>query len=105
MRLGSGFPPGRDAPLAGMRYLNDLGFFAAVVKHESFSAAARALGVPKSRISRRIAILEEQLGLRLFERATRRLSVPEVGRDVYRHAQAAVEEAETIHEVALRKKS
>jgi DNA-binding transcriptional LysR family regulator len=88
-----------------MRDLNDLYFFAAVVKHESFSAAARALGVPKSRISRRIAILEEQLGLRLFERSTRRLRVTEVGRDVYRHARAAVEEAETIDEVALRKKS
>jgi DNA-binding transcriptional LysR family regulator len=88
-----------------MRDLNDLYFFAAVVKHESFSAAARALGVPKSRISRRIAILEEQLGLRLFERSTRRLSVTEVGRDVYRHARAAVDEAETIDEVALRKKS
>jgi len=88
-----------------MRDLNDLYFFAAVVKHESFSAAARALGVPKSRISRRIAILEEQLGLRLFERSTRRLSVTEVGRDVYRHARAAVEEAETIDEVALRTKS
>jgi len=79
-----------------MRDLNDLYFFAAVVKHESFSAAARALGVPKSRISRRIAILEEQLGLRLLERSTRRLSVTEVGRDVYRHARAAVDEAETI---------
>jgi len=88
-----------------MRDLNDLYFFAAVAKHESFSAAARALGVPKSRISRRIAILEEQLGLRLFERSTRRLSVTEVGRDVYRHARAAVEEAETIDEVALRTKS
>jgi DNA-binding transcriptional LysR family regulator len=88
-----------------MRDLNDLYFFAAVVKHESFSAAARALGVPKSRISRRIAILEEQLGLRLLERSTRRLSVTEVGRDVYRHARAAVDEAETIDEVALRTKS
>ncbi len=88
-----------------MRDLNDLHFFVAVVKHESFSAAARALGVPKSRISRRIAVLEEQLGLRLLERSTRRLSVTEVGRDVYRHARAVVDEAETIDEVALRMKS
>jgi DNA-binding transcriptional LysR family regulator len=88
-----------------MRDLNDLGFFAAVVKHESFSAAARALGVPKSRISRRIAALEGQLGVRLLERSTRRLSVTEVGRDVYRHARAAMDEAEAIREVALRMKS
>ena len=88
-----------------MRDLNDLYLFAAVVKHGSFSAAARALGVTKSRISRRIAVLEEQLGLRLLERSTRRLSVTEVGRDVYRHARAVVEEADTIDEVALRRKS
>jgi len=88
-----------------MRDLNDLYFFAAVVKHGSFSAAARALGVPKSRLSRRIAILEEQLGLRLLERSTRRLSVTEVGRDVYQHARAVVDTADTIDEVALQKKS
>src|SRR6266850_874674 len=52
-----------------------------------------------------VAVLEEQLGLRLLERSTRRLSVTEVGRDVYRHARAVVDEAETIDEVALRMKS
>jgi DNA-binding transcriptional LysR family regulator len=88
-----------------MRDLNDLGFFAAVVKHESFSAAARALGVPKSRISRRIAVLEEQLGVRLLERSTRRVRVTEVGRDVYRHARAAMDEADAVDEVALRMRS
>src|SRR5258708_20891097 len=88
-----------------MRDLNDLHLLVAVVKHESFYAGARALAVPKSRISRRIAVLEEQLGLRLLERSTRRLSVTEVGRDVYRHARAVVDEAETIDEVALRMKS
>ena len=88
-----------------MRDLNDLGFFAAVVKYESFSAAARALGVPKSRISRRIAVLEEQLGVRLLERSTRRVSVTEIGRDVYRHARSAMDEAEAIEEVALRTRS
>jgi len=88
-----------------MRDLNDLYFFAEVVKHGSFSAAARALGVPKSRVSRRIAALEEQLGLRLLERSTRRLSVTEVGRDVYLHARAVVDEADSIDEVALHKKA
>jgi Bacterial regulatory helix-turn-helix protein, lysR family len=39
-----------------MRDLNDLEFFAAVVGHRSFSAAARVLGVPKSRVSRRVAL-------------------------------------------------
>lgn len=87
-----------------MRDLNDLSFFAAVVSHGGFSAAARALNLPKSRISRRISALETQLGVRLIERSTRRFSVTEVGRDVYRHARAAIAEADSIDEVANRMK-
>lgn len=88
-----------------MRDLNDLNFFAAVVSHGGFSAAARALNLPKSRISRRISVLENQLGVRLIERSTRRFSVTEVGRDIYRHARAAIDEANSIQEVAHRMKS
>src|SRR5271163_4921834 len=69
-----------------VRDLNDLNFYAAVVANGGFSAAARALAVPKSRISRRVAALEAQLGVRLLERSTRRFNVTEVGQDVYRHA-------------------
>src|ERR1700733_13752929 len=79
-----------------MRDFNDLYFFAAVVKNEGFSAAARGLSGPQSRVSRRIAILEEQLGVRLLERSTRRLSVTEIGRDVYRHARAMMDEVEAV---------
>lgn len=88
-----------------MRDLNDLNFFASVVAHEGFSAAARALGVPKSRLSRRVAALETQLGVRLVERSSRRFKVTEVGRDVYRHARAALSEAEAIEEVVSRRKA
>lgn len=45
-----------------MEDLNDLVLFAAVVTHGSFSGAARALGIPKSRVSRRVADLEQRLG-------------------------------------------
>lgn len=88
-----------------MRDLNDLGFFAAVVANGGFSAAARALGLPKSRISRRVAALEAQLGVRLLERSTRRFKVTDVGQDVYRHARAALTEAEAIEEVVQRLKA
>jgi DNA-binding transcriptional LysR family regulator len=88
-----------------MRDLNDLNFFAAVVSHGGFSAAARALGAPKSRISRRVAALEDQLGVRLVEHSTRRFKVTEVGQDVYRHALAALAEAEAIDEAVLRLKA
>lgn len=47
-----------------MRDLNDLLFFAKVVEHGGFNAASRVLGIPKSRLSRRVAGLEEQLGVR-----------------------------------------
>src|SRR5271169_3279791 len=88
-----------------MRDLNDLNYFAAVVAYGGFSAASRALAIPKSRLSRRVAALEEQLGVRLVERSTRRFSVTEVGQDVYRHARAVLSEAEAIDEVASRLKA
>lgn len=85
--------------------LNDLSFFAAVVSNGGFSAASRALGVPKSRISRRVAALEDDLGVRLLERSTRRFKVTDVGLDVYRHARAAMAEAEAIDEAISRIKA
>jgi DNA-binding transcriptional LysR family regulator len=108
MRMNVLIPPdagGIDPAAPFMRDFNDLYFFAAVVKHEGFSAAARALGLPKSRISRHVALLEEQLGVRLIERSTRRLSITAVGRDVYRYAQTVVDAADAVDEVALRMKS
>lgn len=88
-----------------MRDLNDLSVFAAVVANGGISAAARSLGAPKSRVSRRVAALEQQLGVRLVERSTRRFKVTEVGQDVYRHARAALSEAEAIDEVVTRLKA
>jgi DNA-binding transcriptional LysR family regulator len=73
--------------------LNDLYFFAAVVEHGGFSAAGRALGVPKSRLSKRVAQLEERLGVRLLQRTTRRFVVTEVGERFYGHCRAVLEEA------------
>ncbi len=88
-----------------MRDLNDLHLFVCVVTHGGFSAAARALGIPKSRISRRVAALEEDLGVRLVERSTRRFKVTEVGLDVYGHARAAISEAEAIEAAVARLKA
>ncbi len=73
--------------------LNDLRFFAAVVEQGGFSAAARALGVPKSRLSKRIAALEERLGVRLLQRTTRRFAVTEIGERFNAHCRAVLEEA------------
>ncbi len=50
---------------------NDLALFTVVANHLSFSKAADRLGIPLSRVSRRIAELEDHLGTKLFERTTR----------------------------------
>ena len=52
--------------------LNDLAYFAHVAEHGGFAAAERATGIPKSKLSRRIAALEAALGVRLIQRTTRR---------------------------------
>jgi DNA-binding transcriptional LysR family regulator len=75
------------------------------VDHGSFSRAAEVLGVAKSKLSRRIARLEERLGVRLIQRSTRKFSVTELGQDFYRHALAMVVEADAAHEVIERTKS
>ena len=85
-----------------MQDLNDLRFFAAVVSSGGFSKAARALSLPKSRLSRRIAHLEADLGVRLLERSTRRLKVTEVGQEVYAQAVTALAAAEAAVEAASR---
>lgn len=62
-----------------MHDLNDLYYYAEVVEHGGFSAAARVLGLPKSKLSRRLALLEERLGVRLIQRSTRRFAVTDDG--------------------------
>ncbi|MDS1141986.1 LysR substrate-binding domain-containing protein [Pusillimonas sp. SM2304] len=77
-----------------MQDLNDMLYFAEVVKHGSFAAAGRALGLPKSRLSRRVAKLETDLGVRLLQRTTRKLSLTTAGELYYRHCNAMCDEAE-----------
>jgi DNA-binding transcriptional LysR family regulator len=85
-----------------MQDLNDLYFFAQVVDHNGFAAAARALGMPRSRLSRRIGLLEERLGVRLIQRSTRRFAVTEIGREYYRHCVAMLVEAAAAQEAIER---
>lgn len=64
--------------------LNELAFFAKVVEAGSFTAAARALRVPKATVSRKVASLETRLGARLLHRTTRRVRPTELGEAYYR---------------------
>ncbi|PYB79885.1 MULTISPECIES: LysR substrate-binding domain-containing protein [Pseudomonas] len=82
-----------------MQDLNDLFYFARVVEAGGFAAAGRQLGIPKSRLSRRIAELEERLGTRLLQRTTRQLKLTAVGERYLSHCQAMLLEAEMADEV------
>lgn len=81
-----------------MQDLNDLYYFAQVVDHGGFAAAGRALGMQKSKLSRRVQMLEERLGVRLLNRSSRRFSVTEIGREFYGHCIAVLVEAEAAEQ-------
>lgn len=66
-----------------MADLNDIAVFAKVAQLESFTRAARALGMPVSTVSRRISELEEALGVTLLQRTTRKLTLTSQGRDYF----------------------
>lgn len=79
--------------------LNSLLIFAKVVEANSFSEAARRLKMPLQTASRRIAELEEQLGMRLLERSTRSLRVTDVGAEVLEYAKKSAELNEAIDNI------
>src|SRR5260370_12462261 len=76
--------------------LNALMIFARVVEANSFSAAARRLKMSVSTVSRRVADLEEQLGVRLLDRSTRSLRLTDVGCEVLEHAQRSAELGDAV---------
>ena len=88
-----------------MHDLNDMLYFAEVVDRGGFAAAGRALGVPKSKLSRRVAQLEAQLGVRLLQRTTRKLSVTAVGEQYHRHCVAMREDAQAAADAVAQAQS
>src|SRR4030095_15641610 len=81
-----------------MQDLNDMVFFAEVAEHGGFAPASRALGIPKSRLSRRVADLEAQLGVQLMQRSTRRLSLTPARELYLRHCGAVRDAAQAAAE-------
>ena len=75
---------------------NDLLIFARVAEAGSFSRAAKRVGLPKSTVSRRIALLEERLGERLMLRTTRRLTLTEFGIQLLEHARQVAAEVDAV---------
>src|SRR5580700_11984227 len=81
-----------------MEDLNDIYFFASVAQYGGFSAAARTIGVEKTRLSRRVAALEKRLGVRLLQRTTRALALTEAGRRFFERCLATVEGAQAAYD-------
>ena len=88
-----------------MMDLNALVVFAKVAETNSFSEAARRLGIPVSTVSRRVAELEAQLGVRLLDRSTRSLRLTDLGSEVLEHALHSVESVEAIQNIISNQRS
>src|SRR5262245_43991131 len=70
--------------------LNDIVVFTKVVETRSFTGAADQLGLPKSTVSRKLAQLEERLGVRLVQRTTRKLALTDIGEAYYERCARSV---------------
>lgn len=81
-----------------METINDIEAFVRVAELQSFSAAARALHMPKSTLSRRISRMEERLGVQLFMRSTRQISLTESGDAFYKRCQQIVADIKDAEE-------
>ena len=82
--------------------LNALAVFEQVARRGSFVAAALALDLPKTTVSRRVATLEQNLGARLLQRTTRKVALTEAGRVLMEHCERIREESEAAAAAVLR---
>lgn len=81
--------------------LRDMPLFVEVAKHKSFTLAAEALDMYISTLSRRIALLEEELGVPLFLRSTRHVELTESGRHLYERCRYILTETDTLYEEVI----
>lgn len=79
--------------------LNDIVVFTKVAETKSFTGAAEQLGLPKSTVSRKLAQLEERLGVRLVQRTTRKLALTEIGEAYYERASRIVADLHAAEQV------
>lgn len=77
-----------------MQNLNDYYYYAQVVKYQGYTRASEALGITKSKLSRRITDLETRLNVRLIQRNTRKFTVTEVGQQFYEHCIKILEQVD-----------
>lgn len=76
-----------------------MAYFYAVVSHGGFTVASKVLDVPKSLLSRRVARLEESLGIRLINRSSRQFAVTDIGQQYALQCQRMLEQAEYAYQI------
>jgi DNA-binding transcriptional LysR family regulator len=81
-----------------MRDLNEIECFVRAVELKSLTAAAKALGLPKSSVSRKIRSLEGRLGMTLLIRTTRALNLTDAGRSFFERSSLALKEIDTAED-------
>ena len=84
--------------MKNLSVLHDMALFVEVARTGSFSRASLSLGMPGATLSRRIAGMEKQLGVRLFDRSTRRVELTTAGRRYFERCAALVDEARLAEE-------
>ena len=87
----------RIATVAG---LQSLMAFAETVKHGSFAGAARELGLSPSAVAKSVARLEDDLGVRLFHRTTRKVALTSEGHELHRRCRVIVDEFDALRDAA-----
>jgi DNA-binding transcriptional LysR family regulator len=88
-------------PETDMYDLNDHFYYTAVVSNGGFAAASRALGIPRSQLSRRVQRLEDELGTRLIERSTRTFRVTDLGNLFYERCRSLLDDAESARSLVV----
>jgi len=81
-----------------MERLRNMHVFVEVAQAASFRKAGEVLGMPNSTVSRRIAALEREVGLRLFKRTTRKVVLTEAGHIYFERCRSIIEQAQLAHE-------
>lgn len=84
---------------------NAMALYVKVVENQSFSKAARKAGVPVSTVSRKIAGLEAEIGVRLLERSTRALRMTQTGREYYERCRVGVEAFEAANALVTHRRT
>lgn len=86
-------------PSSSSPELQDIGFFVEVARASSFTRASKTSGIPIATLSRRISLMEKRIGVRLFQRTTRRLALTDPGRRYFERCERIMQDAAAAQEV------